>query len=337
MCSTVGYNVATPDPFPINSGVKQGCVLAPTLFRIFYSMLCSCPLARTKTESTPQSIPRQAVQPGQTPGQVQDQVHHHQRPSLPTMLPWRYTLRKHSRDWSGDRFAHTCDEFGLRLRWWYREPTPLRASTQRVTNSTRSTGFNTWGPTSAQITPSNRIPTPESRRSQQSCPSSTKGCDPTKIWRRTPRCVCTEPASWAHSSTPVKLGQYTLPRRRDWIVSICAASDAYSAYDDRTRFPTRTCLSAPDCPPSSRLWVSTISAAGWARFTEWRMVTSLKTCSTGNFQEVPDPEVAPDCDSKSLAREPWRVHQSTSAKRKPRGVSGLLESRQARPHRPPDG
>ena len=27
------------EPFPISNGVKQGCVLAPTLFTIFFSMM----------------------------------------------------------------------------------------------------------------------------------------------------------------------------------------------------------------------------------------------------------------------------------------------------------
>ena len=39
MHSTVRYNGATSEAFPVNSGVKQGCVLAPTLFGIFFSML----------------------------------------------------------------------------------------------------------------------------------------------------------------------------------------------------------------------------------------------------------------------------------------------------------
>ncbi|XP_076456356.1 uncharacterized protein LOC143290726 [Babylonia areolata] len=41
MYSTVCYNGAASDPFQISSGVKQGCVLTPTLFGIFFSMLLS--------------------------------------------------------------------------------------------------------------------------------------------------------------------------------------------------------------------------------------------------------------------------------------------------------
>ena len=39
MQSTVCFDGATSDAFPVRSGVKQGCVLAPTLFGIFFSML----------------------------------------------------------------------------------------------------------------------------------------------------------------------------------------------------------------------------------------------------------------------------------------------------------
>ncbi len=41
MQSTVQYDGSSSDPFPIKSGVKQGCVLAPTLFGIFFSLLLS--------------------------------------------------------------------------------------------------------------------------------------------------------------------------------------------------------------------------------------------------------------------------------------------------------
>ena len=39
MKETVVYDGVTSDPFNILSGVKQGCVLAPTLFGIFFATL----------------------------------------------------------------------------------------------------------------------------------------------------------------------------------------------------------------------------------------------------------------------------------------------------------
>ena len=39
MHSTVFFDGTTSDPFHVNSGVKQGCILAPTLFGVFFSVL----------------------------------------------------------------------------------------------------------------------------------------------------------------------------------------------------------------------------------------------------------------------------------------------------------
>ncbi|XP_076036094.1 uncharacterized protein LOC143022044 [Oratosquilla oratoria] len=41
MHGTVQYDGSSSDPFPIRSDVKQVCVLAPTLFGIFFSLLLS--------------------------------------------------------------------------------------------------------------------------------------------------------------------------------------------------------------------------------------------------------------------------------------------------------
>lgn len=39
MTGTVQYDELSSNPFPIKSGVRQGCVLAPTLFGICFSLL----------------------------------------------------------------------------------------------------------------------------------------------------------------------------------------------------------------------------------------------------------------------------------------------------------
>ena len=41
MKGTVVCDGSTSEPFPVCSGVKQGCALAPTLFGIFFSLLLS--------------------------------------------------------------------------------------------------------------------------------------------------------------------------------------------------------------------------------------------------------------------------------------------------------
>ena len=66
--STVYFDGATSEPFPVSSGVKQGCVLAPTLFGIFFSMLLQYAFAdcedgvyvRTRHDGKllPDSVPR---------------------------------------------------------------------------------------------------------------------------------------------------------------------------------------------------------------------------------------------------------------------------------------
>ena len=48
MHGVVSFDGSTSDAFKIKSGVKQGCVLAPTLFGIFFSMLLSYAFRNTK-------------------------------------------------------------------------------------------------------------------------------------------------------------------------------------------------------------------------------------------------------------------------------------------------
>jgi len=51
MCGTVQYDGSQSESFPITSGVKQGCVLAPTLFGIYFAVLL-----HTALEDTPGDI-----------------------------------------------------------------------------------------------------------------------------------------------------------------------------------------------------------------------------------------------------------------------------------------
>lgn len=48
MKGTIWHDGSFSDPFPIKSGVKQGCLLTPALFGIFFSLLLSHALSQPK-------------------------------------------------------------------------------------------------------------------------------------------------------------------------------------------------------------------------------------------------------------------------------------------------
>ena len=51
---TVEFNCSSPEPFEIRGGFKQGCVLAPTLFGMFFVLLLKHALdTRTEGGGTP--------------------------------------------------------------------------------------------------------------------------------------------------------------------------------------------------------------------------------------------------------------------------------------------
>lgn len=62
MNGTVQYDGSSSDPFPIKSGVKQGCVLVPTLFGNLFSLL---PIGRGRVP--PHQKRWQPVQPRAAP------------------------------------------------------------------------------------------------------------------------------------------------------------------------------------------------------------------------------------------------------------------------------
>ena len=89
----VQYNDPSSEAFDIHNGVKQGCILAPSLFRIFFAVvlrrfwiidLRNLPAHKFRLETT---------QPLPTESKDQSMWGSYQRHSLPIMLHWHPTLR----------------------------------------------------------------------------------------------------------------------------------------------------------------------------------------------------------------------------------------------------
>ena len=66
---TVQFDGSTSGSFPIKRGVKQRCVLAPTLFGIFFSVVLSSAFGTSEEGVYICTIWRQTVQPSQIQGQ----------------------------------------------------------------------------------------------------------------------------------------------------------------------------------------------------------------------------------------------------------------------------
>ena len=115
MQSTVCFNGATSNAFPVSSGVKQACVLAPTLFGIFFSML----LQYTFVDCT-ESV--------YVPTRSDDKLFNITRLCAKTkayvVLIWELlfaddtALTSHSEEGLqhlADKLSHACKEFGLTI------------------------------------------------------------------------------------------------------------------------------------------------------------------------------------------------------------------------------
>ena len=100
MKGTVSFDGASSEPFTIKSGVNQGCVLAPTLFGIFFSLMLKFAFAEfeegihlhTRSDGKLFNLSR-LREPRPTSAQFSLE-----RCCSPTMPPWPHTQKKSSSD-----------------------------------------------------------------------------------------------------------------------------------------------------------------------------------------------------------------------------------------------
>ena len=115
MRGTVKYDGSSSEPFPILSGVKQGCVLAPTLFGTFFSLLLQCAFDQsedgvyihTRSDGGLFNLARLRAKTKVRKVLLREMLFAddaalaaHSEEALQRLI---------------DRFAHACDEFGLTI------------------------------------------------------------------------------------------------------------------------------------------------------------------------------------------------------------------------------
>ena len=115
MKGTVQYDGSTSDAFDIRSGVKQGCVLAPTLFGIFFAVLLKHAFGtstegvylHTRSDGRLYNLARLKAKSKVRQATIRDMLFAddaalatHTEPELQCLM---------------DRFAKACDEFGLTI------------------------------------------------------------------------------------------------------------------------------------------------------------------------------------------------------------------------------
>ncbi len=140
MRSTVCFNGATSESFLVSSGVKQGCVLAPTLFGIFFSMLLQYAFKdchegvyiHTRTGGKLFNIARLRAKTKVTEVLIHEML-----------FADDAALTSHTEDGLQQlvsRFSYACKEFGQKSAWkkttsWPKKKAPLQPSPLMGTGS----------------------------------------------------------------------------------------------------------------------------------------------------------------------------------------------------------
>ena len=111
---TVQFNVSPSEPLEIRSGVKQGCVLAATLFGIFFGMLLNMPRHNNRRNLPSYSLRWHALQPHPSQSQDKGTPGSHQGHAV----CWWLAVATHTQDELQslmDCFSHAYNDFGLTI------------------------------------------------------------------------------------------------------------------------------------------------------------------------------------------------------------------------------
>ena len=214
MKGTVMHDGSCSDPFLIKGGVKQGCVLAPTLFGIFFSLLLSHAFKsssdgvylHTRSDGKLFSIARLRAKTKVTEILIREMLYaddaalaSHTEDGLQRLVDCIKKTNVRAQDISytpcikiDDHTLEVVDEFVY-------------------LGSTISTNMN--------------LDTEINKRIEKTAATLSKLTK--RVWnntysRRTPRCVCTRHASSACFSTAARLGPHTCARNTDSTPFTCA-------------------------------------------------------------------------------------------------------------------
>ena len=224
---TVQCNDITSEPFDIHSGVKQGCVLAPTLFGIFFALLLKHGFGsatvgiylHTRSDGSREVLIRDMLFADDAA------VATHMEQELQTLM---------------DSFSKACKDFGLTIS--LKKTNVLGQDVEappsitiddyelEVVNQFTYLGSTVCSNLSLDAELNKRIGNA----------ATTLARLTTRVWGVTPnslsrqRWQCTMPVSSAHCCTGVGCGRPMPSKRRYWMPSIWGVSAAYLASHGRT-------------------------------------------------------------------------------------------------------
>ena len=303
MKGTVSYDGETSQPFPMQSGVKQGCVLAPNLFGIFFSLLLNFAFGQstkgihlhTRSDGKLFNLARLRAKTKVRPVLIREMLFaddaalsSHTKEALQQLM---------------DRFSHACKEFGLTISikktnvMGQDVPSPPAVTIDNVvldvTNHFTYLGSTITSNLSLHAEINKRIAKAAAVMAQLS----------KRVWgnnQLTLNTKSTRHAFLAACCMAVNLGQHTPDKRTDWRASTFAVCNEFSTSSGRTGSPTPPCwkkLVLSVCISCS----ASVACDGWGMYTGWITVAYLRTSCTGSWFPVADQQDVQPCGLRMSA------------------------------------